>query len=236
MSSLTAPMNLFDQDLYTSSSTAKANLGALGQTADGRKFRYVKNGGVLMVVGKLQQSPAQDTSEQDLTPTATAIGATSLTTSSTVTVTANEYAGGFVMVTVTPGVGHAYRIKSHPAATAAAVTLELEDPIRVALTTTSRIDLVNSPYDGVIINPAASSGVTVGVAVHPIAVDEYGWIQSNGIVNCLADGTLTVGTNISASNAVAGAVEAAVTAQNAVGYVVTAITDTEYGPIFLTID
>jgi hypothetical protein len=40
---------------------------------------------------------------------------------------------------------------------------------------------------------------------------------------------------VSASNGVAGAVEAAVTAQAECGYAMSGIANTEYGPIYLTI-
>ncbi len=236
--SLTAPLALFNSDVYTSSATQQQDLGALGQTADGRRFRYVKAGGTALVVGKLQQAIAEDTGEQNLTPTATAVGATSLTTSSTVTVTANQYQGGFVVVTVTPGEGYMYKIASHPAATAAALTLQLEDQIQVALTTSSRIDLVASPYNGVVVNPTSATSAPVGIAVFPITASQFGWVQCGGPATCLADGTVTVGTQLDASNGTAGAVEAHAEAgvQASVGYAVTGIATTEYGTIFLTIN
>ena len=96
--------------------------------------------------------------------------------------------------------------------------------------------MVANPYNAVIQNPAAATGAVVGVAIHAIALDEYGWIQTGGVANVLNDAGSTVGTNVSASNATAGAVEAAVTAQAAVGYAVTGISTTEAGAIYLTID
>lgn len=237
---LTAPLNLMNADVYTSSATLQQDLGALAQTSDGRRFRYVKAGGTTLVVGKLQQAIAEDTGEQGLTPTATAIGATSLTTSSTVTVTANQYQGGFVVVTVTPGEGYMYKIGSHPAATSAAVTLQLEDPIQVALTTSSRIDLVQSPYSGVVVNPTTATSNPLGIAVFPITNAQYGWIQVSGPATVLADGALVVGGEVVASNATAGAAEAAVggstEAQAAIGIALTGVATTEYGTIFLNLN
>lgn len=235
MTMLTGGVNVVGQDLFTSSATAVHTIGEQVVAPDGRAYRYVKAGGTSLVVGKLQQSEAEDTGEQNVTPTAAAIGATSITTSTTLTVTANEYQSGYVLVTVTPGVGYIYRISSHPAATAAALTLTLEDSIQVALTTTSRIDIVPSPFNNVIVFPTTATGVPVGVAIYPITNAEFGWVQTRGTACVLADTTITVGTNVSASNAVAGAVEPAVTAQPTVGYALTGIADTEYGAIFLTI-
>lgn len=223
-------------DLTSNTSTPMTSVGTLIHTDDGRSFRYVLAGATALVPGKLYQASAQVTGDQNLAVAAAAIGATTVTTTSTVTVTANQYAGGWVMVTVTPGQGYQYKIKSHPAATAAAVTLTLEDPIQVALTTSSRIDLCQNVYSNVIVNPATASSNPVGVAVYPVTAAYYGWIQTHGPTNVLADGAITTGTQLCASNGVAGAVEPLAGVQTAVGYAINGIADTEYGAVYLTID
>ena len=223
------------QPLFSSSSVAMHGLGEKCFSPDGRAFRYCKAGGTALVPGKLQQAPAEVTGDQNLAVAAAAIGATTVTTTSTVTVTANQYAGGWVMVAITAGVGYQYKIKSHPAATSAVVTLTLEDPLNVALDTNSRIDLVANPYGGVVVNPTTATSAPIGAAVYPIAIGEFGWLQVEGPCCILNDGGSTVGTNVSASNGTAGAVEAAVTAQAACGYAMTGIATTDYGAIFLTI-
>ena len=236
MSQLTGNTQIAGQALFTSSSTQQHVLGEQMVTPDGRKFRYALAGASALVRGNLLQSQAEDTDSENLAVAAAAIGATTVTTTSTLTVTANEFAGGYLLVAVTPGLGQCLRIKSHPAATTAVLTLTLEDALAVALTTDSRIDLVANLYSGVIQNPTTATGAVVGVAIHAIAAEEYGWIQTGGIANVLNDAGSTVGTNVSASNATAGAVEAAVTAQAAVGYAVTGISTTEAGAIYLTLD
>lgn len=223
-------------DLTLNTSTPQVELGTKICTTDGREFRYVKAGAVALVPGTLLQAPAETTGCQDLAVTATAIGATTITTTTTVTVTANQFAGGWVVVTVTPGQGYQYKIKSHPAATGAAVVLTLEDPIQVALTTASRIDLVASPYSGVLINPASASSAPIGAAVYPVTALYYGWAQVHGPAALLADGSITVGTSLAASNGTAGAVEPLAGVQAPVGYAVTGIATTEYGTVFLTIE
>src|SRR3990167_8096168 len=213
MSQLTGPTQIAGQALFTSSATQQHVLGEQMVTPDGRKFRYALAGASALVVGDLLQSQVEDTDSENLAVAAAAIGATTVTTTTTLTVTANEFAGGYLVVAIT-----------------------LEDPIRVALTTDSRVDLVANLYRSVIQNPASATGVPVGVAIYAIAAAEYGWIQTGGPACVLNDAGSTVGTNVSASNATAGAVEAAVTAQAAVGYAVTGITSTEAGAIYLTID
>lgn len=233
---LTCDATTASQILFSSSATQQHSLGARLVTDDGREFRYAQAGAVALVAGKLQQSPAEATGDQNLAVAAAAIGATTVTTTSTVTVAANYYAGGWMMVTVTPGQGQQYKIKSHPAATSAAVTLTLEDPIvTTALTTGSRIDLVVNPYKLVVVNPTTATSMPIGVAVYPIAINEYGWLQVKGPSCVLADGTVTVGTSLVASNGAAGAVEALTGVQAIVGIAQTGIATTEYGSVYLTL-
>lgn len=235
MSVLKANLLVTPQEIFTSSSTQGTDLGAFATTGDGRGYRYVLAGGTALVAGKLQQSPAETTAWQNLGIAASSAGSFTITTTSTVTVTANQLSGGFAAISVTPGVGYLYKIKSHPAATAAVVTLTLEDPIQVALTTSSKVDLIVNPYSSVIVNPATASGMPVGVAIYPVTASQYGWVQSQGVCNVLADGAITVGTSLSASNAVAGAVEPAAGVQALIGTAITGISDTEYGMVNLNI-
>jgi len=218
------------------------DVGALAISSDGRKFRYVFCTPTALVAGKLQQGPAEVTAHQNLVPAAAAVGATSVTVALGATVAqANQYAGGFLLVSgTTAGNGYSYRIKSHlaAAASASAFVIQLDDPLEVAITTLSKIDLVQNPHSGVIVYPSTGSGPAVGVAVDVIDAGNYGWIQSGGVVGCLANGALVVGDSICASNAVAGAVEAFTTGskQAVVGYAATGVADTEYGAVYLTID
>jgi hypothetical protein len=225
------------QGLYEESSSALHNLGEIVHSNDGRAFRYCKAGGTALAAGTLQQSSAQDTSDHNIAVAVTSAGATSITTVGTVTVTANQYAGGFVTIADDAGEGYMYRIKGHAAATAAVVTLNLDDEVQVALTADTTIDIVKNPYDAVIINPTTISSAPVGVAVKALTAAYYGWLQVSGPCSVLADGGLTVGTDVVASDNVAGAVE--VTADgtpeilSVVGTAMIAATNTEYGTINL---
>lgn len=225
------------QGLYEESSSALHNLGELIHSNDGRAFRYCKAGGTALAAGKLQQSSAQDTGDHNLAIAAASAGATQIVTTGTVTVTANQYAGGFVTIADDAGEGYMYRISSHAAATAAVVTLNLADKIQVALTTDTTIDIIKNPYDAVIVNPTTISSSPAGVAVKALTASYYGWLQVSGPCSVLADGGITVGTDVVASDNVAGAVE--VTADgtpeilSVVGTAVIAATDTEYATVNL---
>ena len=171
------------------------SLGALYVAPDGiRKYRYVRAGSSALTVGNLLQAPAEDTGDQNIAGTVQAVGVTSLVTAA-MTVTANQYAGGYVTVTVTPGLGTIYRIKGHAAFTAAAATFELEEPLRVALTATTRLDFAPNPYNGVVACPTTRTSAIVGVAVNDITLSQYGWVQTAGPCNVLNDaaGAITVG-------------------------------------------
>lgn len=226
-------------DLTLNTSTPPPVLGALFHSPDGRAFRTCRAGGTALVPGKLQQAPVEDTAHQGLTPTAAAIGATQVTvTLGASAVTANEYAGGYLIGTITPGQGQMYLISGHPAADASAtVQLTLSDPLIVALTSSSRVDMVLSPYSYLVVNPTTQTSAPVGAAVFAITAEYYGYVQVGGPAALLADGALTVGLDVVASNATAGAVE--VIADGAsellprVGCALTGVATTDYGAVLL---
>lgn len=239
MSTIKANLTVSPQDLFTSvASPGGTDIGAYATTGDGRGFRYCLAGATSLVSGKLQQASAEDTTNfQNLTVTAPALGATSIVTTSTVTLTVNQLAGGFLTITsATLGVGQTLKIKGNTAATAAVTTIYLEDPVLILPTGTVKIDMIPNPYANLIVNPATASSAPVGVAVYNITNAQYGWVQTHGPVSCLADGTVVVGTSVCASNGTAGAVEALAGVQAPVGYALTGVATTEYGFIFLTID
>lgn len=206
---LQAPAIGTNLTLYDSSATAQHALGTRMEDGNGRVFRYAKAGGVALVAGNVVQGPAQVTTHQVMTPSAAALGATSVsaTLGATNAVVADQYAGGFLVVDTTPGNGYAYQIQSHPAAAAsAACVFTLAEPIKVALTTSSRVSLAQNPYNGVIASPTTLTGPPVGVAVHPAAAGEYCWIQTSGICPVLCAGTPGVGLAVGVPGSAAGAV------------------------------
>lgn len=237
MSNFAGTMQLAPSGPFTSSTTLDVELGQVGVTLDGRRFRYVYAGGVALVPGKLQQSTAEDTTNwENLAPAAAAIGATAITITTSTTNAANVFAGGYMMGTVTPGQGQQYRIKSNAASAAGNMTLVLEDPLLVALTTSSRLDFVPNIYSSVIVNPTTATGSIVGVAVYAVPINNYGWVQVGGTTNVLAQGTIVVGEEVGASATTAGAVVATTGVLADVGYAVTGIATTEYGAICLNIN
>lgn len=201
-----------DIDVRAESSTQLFPLGTALIRDDGI-YRYTKNGGVAVTIGKLLQSAAIDTNDDaDVAVAATAaVGATSVTiTAPTGGVTADQYKDGFLYVNdcgASTGEGAAYKIKSHPAADAtASCVITLVDAIEVALTTSSQVGLVKSLYDGVVVNPTTATGIPVGVVNHSsFTASYYAWIKTKGIVPLLTNGTFVLGFPVTVSNTTAGA-------------------------------
>lgn len=238
MSNLSAPGQISGQELFVQSTAAVHEIGELRVEKDGRKFRYVLAGEAL-VAGTLVQAPAEVTNHQNLVSAITALGAKSATvTLGNTAATANQYAGGYFVVTIDPGEGYAYKIKSNPAADAlATLALELEDPIQVALTATSRVDLVPNPWRNVVINPVTATAAVAGAVIDIIASGSYGWVQTAGPAPVLIDDqTVTVGTNLAASNQTAGAVEPHTGVQQIVGRALTGGATTDRVLIWLNLE
>ena len=219
-----------------STNSDAAKLGALATTGDGRYYRLAIAGATALVPGNLQQSSVEVTANEALTVAAAVAGATSITTVSTVTVSANQYQGGYVAVTESTGIGYLYEIAGHAAASGAVVTLNLVDPLITALAaSTTQIDLVANPFNRVIINPTSATGVITGVAVAATPAYYYGWLQTKGPANVLAQGTIVVGEQVGASSTTPGAVVATSGVLADVGYAITGIAATDYGAVFLNI-
>jgi len=236
MAQITSDIQATPAGLFTSTADQQAILGSRAVASDGREFRYAKAGAVALVPGTLVQAAAEITNHQNIAPADAVAGATSITvTLGATAVTANQYAGGWAVVTTSTGAGYQYQISGHPAAAlSTAVVLTLVEPLQTALAaSTSKIDLVANTYNGVVINPATATSNPVGAAVYPIAIGQFGWIQVKGPANLLADGTVVVGTGLVASNATAGAVEALTGVQAPIGTAITGIATTQYGAVNL---
>lgn len=201
-------------------------------TADGREVVLVANGATALAAGVLVQAPAIVAGHQGLAmtvpSTAPATAGTflvSATNGSTV-INENQYAGGYLIVRAGTGIGQTLRIKSHPGGLASvACVITLEDAIVTTLDATSVINLIVNPYGNVIIAPTTATANVVGVSLYPLAASvaptfngtsgkqtaagtqQYGFIQTKGIVSCLSDATTaSVGLGVMRSTTTAGTV------------------------------
>jgi len=224
------------------SSVQECALGTKIVTADGRAFRYVKAGVTALVPGKLQDGPAMIANHTNIAvAAAAAAGALTITvTLGNTAATANQYAGGIVSVNDADGEGYSYTIKSHPAADASAslvITLDDNEPIVTALTTSSEVTLVPNQYNGVVIHAQTEAGASVGVGVTAITAAYFGWIQTRGPVSCLHDSSpAEIGEGVSASTTTDGCVTELAAGLTAIGTAMVQGVSTEYNPIFLQLD
>lgn len=242
MTVIKANLAVSPQELFTTSITQATDLGALATSGDGRYFRYFLNGGVTAVVGKVYQGPAEDATNQSpaggLSMAAAAIGATTVTTTTTVTLAANLLSGGFLSVVLGAGLGQNLKIKSHPATTAAAMTFTLEDPLAVALTTSSKIVVRKNPYDSCVVAPATLTAAPTGVSIYAVTNAQYGWLQTHGPASCLLTGTfatagLAVGVLVGGT---IGSLAPCIAGTPVLGYTMGIGATTEYDQVFLQID
>lgn len=201
------------QDLWTESSSPMYPVGEMYENPkNGDRYVYVKAGGTALVAGKLYQNPAEVANHRTCAVYATAaVGATTVyITLGNTSATANQYAGGTVHFTTGgTGYGYEYKIKGHAAVDASGLmTLYLDEPLKVALTTASKADLVALPQNGVILNVAAAvTGAPVGVAMYPITASYYGWLKTKGMKSALIQGTPGIGKAVIPASTTDGAME-----------------------------
>lgn len=239
MSTLKTNIQVEPQELFTSSSTQGTDLGAYATTGDGRYFRYVLVGGTALVSGKLYQGAAESAANHEaITVTAPTAGATSITSTDTVTLAANALAGGWLTFNSgSTNLGYTLKIKGNTAASSAVVTFTLEDAVVATPTGTVKVDVIASPYSAVELWDSTNHDNTpVGVAIYNVSASQYGWLQVGGPCSLLSDsGGLGVGANVYASAATDGAGDATAT-YGFIGTAMEGISSGEYGFVFLNIN
>jgi hypothetical protein len=214
MANFASAVTLYGQDTFTSSATQMHPLGTRGYTSDGRRFRYAQVGATDTVAGSLYQGAAPVTAHLANTPPAVAIGAKSFVyTPGAAAGAANLYAEGYLQVDTTPGNGYTYQVSGHAAiSSSTAFTLNLVDPIQIALTTSSRVGLMPNAFKNVIVAATTVTAAAQGVSPCVIGDTEYGWLQTWGPCSALINGTPGVGIGVVSSATTAGAFDVAAVA------------------------
>lgn len=225
-------------------STQLYALGTLAISRDGRLFRYCQAGASDLVVGNIVQKAAPVANHLANTPPAVAVGATDFSYTPGATAgAANLYAGGYLQVDTTPGEGYAYLVSGHAAITAStAFTLYLDkdDPIVVALTTSSRVGLHHNKYKNVIQTPTTITAPVVGGVVAAITATQFGWVQTRGPIPLLINGTPAVTAPVINGATTAGSVDvwtaAAQPTANFLGHMMQVGVSTKNNMVDLAID
>jgi len=240
MAKFTSDVQVLPAGLRSNVATPAVQVGAKASTVDGRVFRYCKAGATALVAGKVYDGPAAEANHTNIAVVTGTAGAKTITvTLGATAVTANQYAGGVIVINDVTGEGQTFTIKSHPAADASAslvVTLDDDETIVTALTTSSQATLVANQYNGLVIHATTEVAIPVGVAHTAITAGQYGWVQTHGPVSALCAATTGIGQSCAASDTTAGAYEIGDGILPVIGYAIAAGVATEYNPIFLTID
>ena len=233
------------QGILDISATKQYPLGTRYAKNDGRVFRYAEAGAVALVAGNLIQSAILNGAvahlQADMTPAIAAAGTYTVTAAiKTTEQPANTFKDGWVAITdgdAANAMGDLYRIKSHPLSSTN-IILTLFEPLKRAITVTSRIGLLKNIYQDVIQAPiTTATGVAVGVCPTVVTANYYFWLQTWGIANVLVKTALVAGQNVQRDVVAAGSVGKAVVtlwAEN-IGMSGWVTATTASGFVFLTI-
>lgn len=207
---LSQRQHVLEQDIHQISSTQQGNLGVIGETKDGRQFRYGLAGASDLAIGKLAQQSAVVTTHQNVTVAGSAGDRqVTVTLGATNNATADQYKDGYLSGLSGTGAGQTVRIRTHGAiALSTAGTMYLDEPLTTTFAATPKASLTKNPASGLIIS---SSGDTteyvVGVPIITVTAAFYGWFQNKGIAAVLGNGTITKGAGVIKSGTTAGAVD-----------------------------
>jgi len=191
---------MFSQGIYQASSVRKELLGAMRIMDRGRVLRYCQNGAVALVPGKPTQSPAGIANHQNCANvgTTTAVGSTQVTiTLGATAVTADQYAGGQLLVNAGTGLAHQYEIESHPAiALSASGIITLKEPLRAALAATdTKLTLVYNEYAVNVVSTGSTTNPT-GLPNNNVPIGYYYWTQTRGITGGFVTNALGVNVGL----------------------------------------
>ena len=203
----------WNQGIYDISAEATEIVGTVREDLRGNKYAYSRAGAANLAVAIATVAADLDTDVLDCNmAAAAAIGDTTVDITVTSTTVAKDYfRGGDFLVNDGTGEGHRYMI-IHSSAVAAgtAITLTLDDPIRVALATggTSQVSLIQSPYMGTVISAIDQADLFTGVPMAAVTATYYYWSQIAGIAAVWQDEAVAKGAAVTIGSATAGQTEA----------------------------
>ena len=188
----------------------KHKLGSRMQIAD-REFVYASTGEAI-TVGKLVMGKAGTAAHQvDLAVSASSAGATTVTLSGSLSVAKDLYKDGWLLFNDVEEEGHFYRVKGNTlvaSATGCVVTIDEEDGLVAAITTSQQVGLYESPYKAVEVHDGSDiDHAPLGWTCGDIASGSYGWLCVRGFTAGLIEGTPGPGLPLVASNSADGSVE-----------------------------
>ncbi len=216
---MVSPQGGGDFSIYEQHSTPRYAVGTRIMRQDGNEYAYAHFGAdtatALLVAQDMSESGEPETDNIVVAP-----ASAQTTTDGTInnkfieitlaSVTADQYAGGYLNITDGTGIGHSYRIKGNTATGNPAsgnFRMELNEGLVLALDATSDISITGNPFANLEVATAATDIVISGVTIKAITVatNAYGWVQTRGVCVITVDATdLELGDNCALSADVAG--------------------------------
>jgi hypothetical protein len=190
-------------------SDQKQRLGTRAVLPDGRVFYYAENSSAAITTGGqiVDGIAAVGAHDGDLATAALAAGSLTATTTTSLTVTLNQYKDGYLFINDNAAQGEVYRVKSNTAVASAAgceITIDESDGIRTAFTTSTQFGLMYSPYKDVKIIDGNGTMTTgpLGVTTIPVTADYFCWVQTAGPAAVLSGAaTFVIGDAVGISKA-----------------------------------
>ena len=190
-------------------SDQQQKLGTRAVLPDGRVFYYSENSGAaITTAGQLVDGiAAVGAHDGDLATAALAAGSLTVTTTTSLTVTKDQYKDGYLFINDNAAQGEVYRVKSNTAVASAAgceITIDESDGIRTAFTTSTQFGLMYPPYKDIKLmdNDGTMTTGPLGVTTIAVTADYFCWIQTAGPAAVLSGAaTFVVGDAVGISKA-----------------------------------
>ena len=232
---------------YETGSTQIYPIGQKAETPDGSVYRYCMMGGTIGVANKMYQGAATAVANwtSQAHTVALAVGDTEISFKDGGTAfTADQLAGGSILVQETDDLGHIYRVKSNVATATNETVCQLEDgvtvKVEVAVAALNVLTANLSPWRETIITPATTpTNMVVGIPRIIIAANAFGWVQSRGVASCLIQGAPLPGNMAIAGTAAGSAGIAAGQTTNATVYYGRMLNlgiDGDFGALFVDLE
>lgn len=220
-------------NLFSSNDAPQFAIGTKFERSDGNIYRYAAFGASVVrgaaVASDISESSLVDSDNIVIAPaSAVAVQGETMKPGSIdshyveitlASVTADQYAGGYLVITDDTGEGFEYRIRGNSATDDPAtgnIRIELYDKIQVALDATSDIAINSSRWNNV--EGATTTDFDVcGIAVTNQDSGDFGWVCSKGAVQFLDSGGCTAGQAIAPSATAGALADAAAATENLVG-------------------
>jgi hypothetical protein len=188
------------QDIYTENVAQQYAPGTKLIYPDGRVFRYGKNGGTALSKALMTTSEALTAAAleevQTTSGTGVAVGDLEIVVDVTTGTTwpENRFAGGFLVVNLSTGIGDIYKILANQidGSDDTLMRLRLETPIRTAWAATTEITFALSPWVDVDVMPTTAEGTPAGIPLIDVTANYWCWLQTGGYAPCLVDTSETL--------------------------------------------